>query len=95
MKEIKVEVIGPEPACVRCQTAKKVVEKAAERLKQAEMTVKVEKTNIVSKEVVSKYGVLFSPAVAVNGVVKIMGRVPREEEVERLIREAAEKVPSN
>jgi hypothetical protein len=91
MKEIKVEVIGPEPACVRCQTAKKVVEKAAERLKQAGMTVKVEKTNIVSKEVVGRYGVLVSPAVAVNGVVKIMGRVPGEKEVEKLIREAAEK----
>lgn len=91
MKEIKVEVIGPEPACVRCQTAKKVVEKTAERLRQAGMTVKVEKTNIVSKEVVGRYGVLVSPAVAVNGVVKIMGRVPSEKEVEKLIREATEK----
>jgi hypothetical protein len=88
MKEVKVEVIGPEPACIRCQTAKKVVEKAAEKLEQLGITVKVEKANIISKEVVRKYGVLVSPAIAINGVVKIMGRVPSEEEIERLMREA-------
>jgi len=91
MKEVKVEVFGPEPACVRCQTAKKVVEKAAEKLKQAGISVKVEKANIISKEVVSKYGVLVSPAIAIDGVVKFMGRVPSESEIERLMREAAEK----
>jgi len=88
MKEVKVEVLGPEPSCVRCQTAKKAVEKAAEKLKQSGFTVKVEKVNIISKEVVSKYGVLVSPAIAINGVVKIMGRVPTDEEIQRLIREA-------
>jgi len=90
MKEVKVEVIGPEPACIRCQTAKKIVEKAAEKLKQQGITVKIEKANIISKEVVRKYGVLVSPAIAINGVVKIMGRVPSEEEIERLMRETTE-----
>jgi len=89
MKEVKVEVIEPEPACVRCQTAKKVVEKVAETLKHAGMTVKVEKVNIISKEIVGKYGLLVSPAIAVNGVVKVMGRVPSEEEIIRLMKEAA------
>jgi hypothetical protein len=89
MKEVKVEVIGPEPACMRCQTAKKVVEEAAEKLKQAGITVKVEKVNIISKEIVSKYGLLVSPAIAVNGIVKVMGRVPSEEEIARLMKEAA------
>jgi len=89
MKEITVEVLGPEPACVRCQTTKKNVEKAAEKLRQTGMTVKVEKANIVSRDAVRKYGVLVSPAIAINGVVKIMGRVPNEQELERLMREAA------
>jgi len=88
MKEIKVEVIGPEPTCVRCQTAKKVAEKAAEKLKQSGLSVRVEKVNIISKETVRKYGVLLSPAIAINNTVKVMGRVPREEEIERLIRDA-------
>jgi len=91
MKEVKVEVLGPEPPCMRCQTAKKVVEKVAEKLRQAEISVKVEKANIMSKDIVSKYGVLVSPAIAINGVVKFMGRVPNESEVEKTIREAVKK----
>jgi protein-disulfide isomerase len=86
---VKVEVIGPEPACMRCQAAKKAVEKAAEKLRQAGIAVRVEKVNIISKEIVHRYGVLVSPAVAVNGVVKVMGRIPKEDEIERLIKEAA------
>ncbi|MBX5328830.1 MAG: thioredoxin family protein [Candidatus Bathyarchaeota archaeon] len=89
MKEVKVEVIGPEPPCMRCQAAKKAVEKAAERLKQSEIRVEIQKANVMSKEIVGKYGVLVSPAIAINNIVKIMGRVPKEDEIERLIREAA------
>ncbi len=91
MKEVKVEVIGPEPACMRCQAAKKVVEKVAEKLKQTGISVKVEKANIISKEIVGRYGVLVSPAIAIDGVVKFMGRVPSEVEVEKTLKEAAEK----
>jgi len=91
MKEVKVEVLGPEPPCMRCQAAKKVAEKVAEKLKQTEIIVTVEKANIMSKDIVSKYGVLVSPAIAVNGVVKFMGRVPSEAEVEKTINEAVKK----
>ena len=91
MKEVKVEVIGPERACVRCQTATKVVEKAAEKLKQTGLTIKIEKVNIISKEIIGRYGVLVSPAIAIDGVVKVMGRVPSEEEIGKLIKDAAEK----
>jgi len=89
MKEVKVEVIGSEPPCMRCQAVKKAVEKAAEKLKQSGIKVEVQKVNIMSKETVQKYGVLVSPAIAINNTVKIMGRVPSEEEVEKLLREAA------
>ncbi|MEM2312930.1 MAG: thioredoxin family protein [Candidatus Nezhaarchaeales archaeon] len=89
MKEVKVEVIGTEPACMRCQAARKAVDKAVEKLRKLGVVVKVEKVNIMSKETVQKYGVLVSPAIAVNGAVKIMGRVPSSEEVEKLLMEAA------
>ncbi len=87
MKDIVIEIFGPEPPCARCQATKKVVEKVAEKLVLDGLNVKVERANIVSKDTISKYGVLLSPAVAVNGKVKIMGRIPKEEEIERLIRE--------
>jgi endonuclease V-like protein UPF0215 family len=85
MKEVKVEIIGPEPPCSRCQAAKWAVEKAAEKLKQEGIMVNIEKLNITSKETVQKYGVLVSPAIAINNTVKIMGRVPTPVEIEKLI----------
>lgn len=90
MRRAKVEVIGVEPPCRRCQAAKKAVEKAAEGLKAEGIQVHIEKTNIMSKTIFNKYGVLVSPALAINGVVKIMGSVPTEKDVERLIREAVQ-----
>ncbi|MEM2533690.1 MAG: thioredoxin family protein [Candidatus Nezhaarchaeales archaeon] len=89
MKEVKVEVIGPEPPCIRCQAVKRVVERVAEKLKPSGITVNLERINIMSKETVQKYGVLVSPALAINNTVKIMGRVPNPNEVEKLIKEAA------
>lgn len=89
MKEVKVEVIGPEPPCARCQAARRAVEVAAEKLKGSGISVSIEKINILSREVVQRYGVLVSPAIAINGVVKIVGRVPSHEEIEKLILEAA------
>ncbi|MEM2342159.1 MAG: thioredoxin family protein [Candidatus Bathyarchaeia archaeon] len=89
MKEVKVEIIGPEPPCARCQAAKRAVEKAAEKLKGSGISVSIEKISILSREVTQKYGVLVSPAIAINGVVKTVGRVPNPEEIEKLILEAA------
>jgi hypothetical protein len=60
-------------------------EKAGARAKEKGIEVIVEKLNILSREVVKRYGVLVSPALAVNGVVKVMGRVPSKEEIERLL----------
>ena len=87
LKDITVEVVGPEPPCARCQATKKVVEKVAQKLAEEGFIVKVERANIISKNTISKYGVLLPPAVAINGKVKIMGRIPKEEEIEKLIRE--------
>jgi hypothetical protein len=90
LKEVHVEIIGPEPPCVRCQAVRKIVETAAEKLKSSGVSVKIEKLNITSGKVARKYGVLSSPALAINGVVKLQGMVPSEEEVEKLLREAVQ-----
>ncbi|MGQ9552042.1 MAG: thioredoxin family protein [Candidatus Bathycorpusculaceae bacterium] len=88
MNEVKVEIIGPEPPCINCQTVKKIVETLAEKLNLSGIDVKIEKLNITSGKVARKYGILWSPALTINDVVKIQGRVPSEEEVEKLLREA-------
>ncbi|MEM2538017.1 MAG: permease [Candidatus Methanomethylicia archaeon] len=56
-------------------SSKKAVEKAAEKLRQAGVIVSIEKANIMSKEIVRKYGVLVSPAIAINNTVKIIGLI--------------------
>ena len=50
--------------------------------------MKVLKLNVQSKDTVTKYGVLVSPSLAINNVVKVVGRVPDKKEVEKLILEA-------
>jgi hypothetical protein len=88
-KTIAVEVIGVDPPCQRCQLTYKTVEKAAEALKQEGQTVEITKQVIMSREIVKRYGVLVSPALAVNGVVRMMGSVPTVKQAELLLREAA------
>lgn len=84
-KRLKVEVIGPEPPCSRCRSVKENAEKASARIRANGIDVTVEKVNILSEDVIGRYGILLSPALAVNGVVRIMGRVPSDKEIERIL----------
>jgi len=63
-------------------------EAAASALRSGGVEVKMNKLDIMSKDVISRYGALVSPALAVNGKVRIMGRVPDAKEVETLLRKA-------
>jgi len=86
-REVHVEVIGVVPPCKRCYTTWKNVEKAASTLKSEGVMVTMKKLDIMSKDVISRYGPIMSPALALNGTVRIMGRVPDAKEVETLLRE--------
>ncbi|MCW3981859.1 MAG: thioredoxin family protein [Candidatus Bathyarchaeota archaeon] len=87
MAKVEVEVIGVDPPCPRCKKTHENAQKAAAKLAGDKIQVVVEKLNVSAKETISKYGVLMSPAVAINGIVKIMGKVPDSSVIERLIRE--------
>jgi len=89
LESVSVEVMGPEPACPRCSRVLKNAETAASTLKPQGIGVSVTKRDIMSKDVISKYGVLTSPALALNGTVRVMGRIPDPKEIERLIQEAS------
>ncbi len=86
MREISVEVIGKDPPCKRCQAALKNVEEAASKLKTSDVEIHVSHLDIASRDVIAKYGVLISPSLVVNSVVKVVGSVPDKEEVERILR---------
>ncbi len=84
MKSVKLTVFGPDPPCARCTAVKKNAEAVAKKYKN----VRVEKADIAAKETVKKYGVLLSPALAINGIVKFMGRIPSEKEIESEVKKA-------
>ena len=70
----KVQVLGP--GCPKCQ---QVAANVAEAAKAAGVEVEVEK---VSKPMdIAKYGVMFTPGLAVEGEVVCAGRVPSVEQI--------------
>jgi hypothetical protein len=88
LKKVRVEVIGVSPPCARCKKVEENARKAAAKLSSEGYSVAVEKLSITAKEMIARYGVLVAPAIAVNGTVKIMGKVPDVRMIERLLRQA-------
>ena len=89
MKKVIAEVIGPNPPCYRCMAVKENVDAVARKLRAEGIEVEVKRLDIISREVLRKYGLLLSPVLAVNGVVKTMGWIPDKGDVETILREAA------
>ncbi len=73
-----IEVLGP--GCANCKKLFSLVEQAVKELK---LDAKVEKIEDIS--VIAGSGVMRTPAVAVDGVVKVSGRVPRLAESKALL----------
>lgn len=64
------------PGCMRCQKAEEVVKQAVEVMGIQATVVKV---SDVQQMVAA--GIMSTPAVAVDGVVKLAGRIPKLDEV--------------
>lgn len=71
---LEITVYGP--GCAKCKETEKRVRHA---LEQAGLEGNVRKASDFSE--MARAGVLMTPAVAVNGVVRISGRVPDEAEI--------------
>jgi hypothetical protein len=82
---IQVEIIGVEPPCYRCKETKENADKAVDNLRKKGHEVNVVKLNVMDKSTMEKYGVVRTPALAVNGVIKIMGKIPDPGVIERII----------
>ena len=77
---MKIEILGT--GCSKCNKTKEVVEKV---LKST--GVKAEVVKVEDIETIMKYGVMITPAVVVDGDVKIAGKVPDEKEIKKWITE--------
>jgi small redox-active disulfide protein 2 len=71
---LNIKVYGP--GCAKCKETEKRVRHVVEQ-SGVEATV----THATDFAETAKAGVLMTPAVAVNGVVKLSGRIPSEDEI--------------
>jgi len=83
---MRVDVIGIEPPCKRCKEAYENVLKAADMLKAEGVNIEVQKLDAMSEETMNRFGLVLTPSIAVDGVVKILGKVPDPGVIVRLIR---------
>jgi small redox-active disulfide protein 2 len=74
----KVTVYGP--GCTKCKQTEELVRQV---IAQTGIQATVEKVSDV--QAIAAAGVLSTPAVAVDGVVKLKGRVPSAEELRQVL----------
>jgi small redox-active disulfide protein 2 len=75
---MKVEIMGP--GCPRCETTEKNARQAV-----ANLGLEAEVEHIYDVKEYAKRGVVLTPAVVVDGAVKVSGRVPTVDELEALL----------
>lgn len=76
---MKIQVLGM--GCPKCKKLYQAVEKAVEELGRED--VQLEKVEKLSE--ISAMGVMMTPALAIDGEVPVVGRVPSVDEIKGLI----------
>jgi small redox-active disulfide protein 2 len=74
----KIEVLGP--GCTRCKETFRVVQHVVE---QSGVSVEVVKDESIDR--MMQVGLLATPGVVIDGKVVMSGRIPKAEEVRRLL----------
>ncbi|UCD46261.1 MAG: TM0996/MTH895 family glutaredoxin-like protein [Deltaproteobacteria bacterium] len=75
---MEVAILGP--GCARCRATEKAVREALREMGKEATVVKVEDI----KEMI-RYGISMTPAVAIDGTIRLAGKVPSVEEVKDLL----------
>ena len=76
---MKIEILGT--GCPKCKATEKIVKQVVDELKADVEIVKIEDL----QEIVNR-GVMMTPAVVVDGEVKIIGHVPSADEIKKLLK---------
>jgi small redox-active disulfide protein 2 len=76
---MKIEILGP--GCSKCRATEKNVKKAVEELGIQAEVIKVEDL----QDIINR-GVMMTPAIVIDGKVRIEGRKPSVEEIKNIIR---------
>ena len=79
---MNILVIGP--GCAKCKTLAQFTEQA---VKELGLTAEINKVTDLKQ--IMALGVMMTPALAVNGTVKIVGKVPSIPEIKVILQQAA------
>ena len=71
---MEIKVLGP--GCAKCKKVEKIVKQA---VAETDSNAKVEKVTDLME--IAGYSVFNTPAIVINGKVKITGKIPKKEEV--------------
>lgn len=75
---MEIKVLGP--GCTKCKSTYHVIEKV---LKENQVEATLTKVDDIME--IMNYNVMTTPAVVVDGVVKIKGQVPTEGDVKKIL----------
>ena len=75
----KIEILGM--GCPKCN---QLEERAKEAVK--ELGIEADVIKVKDIKTISNYGVLITPALVVDGVVKVAGKIPKVEEIKQWIK---------
>lgn len=78
---MKIEVLGT--GCAKCKQLEKDVYNA---LADLDIAAEVSKVGDIKK--IMDYKVMVTPALVIDGEVKIVGRLPRKDELQKYLKEA-------
>lgn len=76
---MKIQILGM--GCAKCQKLTATAMQAADELKLAYDVVK-----ITDPGDIVRFGVMLTPALAIDGIVKVAGKIPTVEEMKQLLR---------
>lgn len=80
---VQLLILGP--GCVRCKTLAQFTEQAAK-----ELGIEYELNKVTDLKQIMALGVMMTPALAVNGTIKVSGKVPSIAELKEILKQAVE-----
>jgi small redox-active disulfide protein 2 len=75
---VKLEILGT--GCAKCVKLEELTRQAA-----SELGIEAEVSKVKDIKAIMNYGVMITPALVVDGEVKVAGRVPSVEEIKKMI----------
>ncbi|MGD8501578.1 MAG: thioredoxin family protein [Phycisphaerales bacterium] len=74
----RIQILGP--GCPKC---KKLAENTEAAVKELELEFEMEKVTDINE--IMKFGVMITPALVVDGEVKVVGKVPAPDEIKQIL----------